>query len=170
MPKKRWAYIAKPSRLVARKCATEADRKELEAGEKEEQYWREAEVTKSKAAARCAEARRQADIEEEEIDKAMKKVRNRIRRRTALRFRWRRWRKWSWGRGGSRSKQRWRRKRRRSRRGRVERRPKKSMKGWCRCRTRIGMTWWLKREEHRRQLRICWWPRTFPPIATLRAG
>ncbi|MBA0614302.1 hypothetical protein Godav_014615, partial [Gossypium davidsonii] len=40
---------------------------------KEEQYWREAKGTKSKAAARRAEVRRQADMEEEEINKAMKK-------------------------------------------------------------------------------------------------
>ncbi|MBA0557138.1 hypothetical protein Golob_027190 [Gossypium lobatum] len=72
MPKKMSVY-SKAEAARARKCATEADRKELEAREEEEQYWREAKGTKSKAAARRAEVRRQADMEEEEIDKAMKK-------------------------------------------------------------------------------------------------
>ncbi|KAK9000253.1 hypothetical protein V6N11_080756 [Hibiscus sabdariffa] len=71
----------------ARKSATESERKEREAREKEENYWREAEGSKSKAAkkreeeaekraeaaARRAEARRLAEMEEKEIDKAMKK-------------------------------------------------------------------------------------------------
>ncbi|KAB2091852.1 hypothetical protein ES319_A03G223100v1 [Gossypium barbadense] len=61
MPKKMSVY-SKAEAARARKCATEADRKELEAREKEE------------SAARRAEVCRQAYMEEEEIDKAMKKL------------------------------------------------------------------------------------------------
>jgi hypothetical protein len=78
---------SKAEEARARKSATEADRKEREAREKEEQYWREAEGAKSRAAkkreeeaekraeasARRAEARRQAELEEKELEKAARK-------------------------------------------------------------------------------------------------
>lgn len=70
-----------------RKSATEAERKDRETREKEEQYWREAQGSKSRAAkkreeesekraetaARRAEARRLAELEEKELEKSMKK-------------------------------------------------------------------------------------------------
>lgn len=71
----------------ARKSAVESDRKERDAREKVDQYWREAEGSKSRAAkkreeeaekkaeaaARRAEARRLAEMEEKEIDKSIRK-------------------------------------------------------------------------------------------------
>ncbi|KDP47146.1 hypothetical protein JCGZ_00037 [Jatropha curcas] len=86
MPKK-MGVNSKAEAARARKSATESERKEREAREKEEQYWREAEGTKSRAAkkreeeaekraeaaARRAEARRLAEMEEKEIDKSMAK-------------------------------------------------------------------------------------------------
>ena len=72
----------------ARKSAVDTERKEKETREKEDQYWREAEGSKSRAAkkkeeeaekraeaaARKAEARRLAEQEEKELEKSMKKV------------------------------------------------------------------------------------------------
>ncbi|EEF33966.1 coiled-coil domain-containing protein 124 [Ricinus communis] len=86
MPKK-MGINSKAEAARARKTATESERKEREAREKEEQYWREAEGSKSRSAkkreeesekkaeaiARRAEARRLAEMEEKEIEKAMKK-------------------------------------------------------------------------------------------------
>lgn len=71
----------------ARKTAVEVERKDREVREKEDQYWRDTEGSKSRAAkkreeeaekkaeavARRAEARRLAEQEEKEIDKSMKK-------------------------------------------------------------------------------------------------
>ncbi|KAF8405498.1 hypothetical protein HHK36_010405 [Tetracentron sinense] len=71
----------------ARESATEMERKEREGREKEEQYWREAEGTQSRASkkredegekraeatARKAEARRLAEQEEKEVEKGDKK-------------------------------------------------------------------------------------------------
>lgn len=71
----------------ARKSAVETERKERESQEKVDQFWREAEGPKSRAAkkredesekraeaaARKAEARRLAEQEEKELEKAMKK-------------------------------------------------------------------------------------------------
>lgn len=70
-----------------RKSAVESERKERDTREKEDQYWREAEGSKSRAAkkreeeaekkaeaaARRAEARRLAEMEEKEIDKSIRK-------------------------------------------------------------------------------------------------
>lgn len=78
---------SKAEEARARKNATETERKERQAKEKEEQYWAEAEGSKSRAAkkreeeaekraevaARKAEARRLAEIEERELEKSMKK-------------------------------------------------------------------------------------------------
>lgn len=86
MPKK-MGVNSKAEEARARKTATEAERKEREAREKEEQYWRDAEGNKSRAAkkredesekraeaaARRAEARRLAELEEKELEKSMKK-------------------------------------------------------------------------------------------------
>ncbi|KAL5858548.1 hypothetical protein ACOSQ3_006006 [Xanthoceras sorbifolium] len=86
MPKK-MGVNSKAEVARARKSATETERKEREAKEKEEQYWREAEGGKSRAAkkredeaekraeaaARKAEARRLAELEEKELEKSMKK-------------------------------------------------------------------------------------------------
>lgn len=86
MPKK-MGVNSKAEEARARKSATESERKEREAREKEEQYWREAEGAKSRAAkkreeeaekraeaaAKKAEARRLAELEEKELEKAMKK-------------------------------------------------------------------------------------------------
>ncbi|TYH26402.1 hypothetical protein ES288_A03G249600v1 [Gossypium darwinii] len=71
MPKKMSVY-SKAEAARARKCTTEADRKELEAREKEEQYF----SPKQKRSSTGAKPRvcRQAYMEEEEIDKAMKKL------------------------------------------------------------------------------------------------
>ncbi|KAJ8618251.1 hypothetical protein MRB53_014437 [Persea americana] len=71
----------------ARKSATESERKERDAREKEEQYWKEAEGSKSRAAkkkeeeaekraeaaARKAEIRRLAELEEKELERAARK-------------------------------------------------------------------------------------------------
>lgn len=71
----------------ARKTAAETEKKERDARAKEEQYWREAEGSKPKAAkkreeeeqkraeaaAKKAEARRLAELEEKEIEKSLKK-------------------------------------------------------------------------------------------------
>lgn len=86
MPKK-MGVNSKAEEARARKSATESERKEREARQKEEHYWREAEGPKSRAAkkkeeeaekraealARKAEARRLAELEEKDLDKAMKK-------------------------------------------------------------------------------------------------
>ncbi|XP_043710676.1 coiled-coil domain-containing protein 124 [Telopea speciosissima] len=86
MPKK-MGVNSKAEEARARKNATEAERKEREVREKEDQYWREAEGNRSRAAkkreeetekraeaaARKAEARRLAEIEEKELEKAGKK-------------------------------------------------------------------------------------------------
>ncbi|GMY06966.1 coiled-coil domain-containing protein 124-like isoform X2 [Fagus crenata] len=74
----------------ARKSATESERKERDACEKEEMYWREAEGAKLRAAkkreeeaekrveaaARRAEASKLVEMEEKEIEKANKKLKN----------------------------------------------------------------------------------------------
>ncbi|TXG64956.1 hypothetical protein EZV62_011950 [Acer yangbiense] len=86
MPKK-MGVNSKAEVARARKSATESDRKDRESREKEEQYWREAEGAKSRAAkkredeaekraevaARKAEAKRLAELEEKELEKSMKK-------------------------------------------------------------------------------------------------
>ncbi|KAK9112567.1 hypothetical protein Scep_020086 [Stephania cephalantha] len=86
MPKK-MGVNSKAEEARARKTSTEADRKEREARDKEDQYWRDAEGAKSRAAkkreeevekraeaaARKAETRRLAEQEEKEIDKAGRK-------------------------------------------------------------------------------------------------
>lgn len=86
MPKK-MGVNSKAEAARARKSATEAERKEREVKEKEDQYWREAEGGKSRAAkkredeaekraeaaARKAEARRLAELEEKELEKSMRK-------------------------------------------------------------------------------------------------
>ncbi|KAI5647758.1 hypothetical protein M9H77_33763 [Catharanthus roseus] len=86
MPKK-MGVNSKAEAARARKSAEESDRKEREARAKEDQYWREAEGAKSRAAkkreeeaekraeaaARKAEARRLAEQEEKEIEKNLKK-------------------------------------------------------------------------------------------------
>ncbi|XP_071700819.1 uncharacterized protein [Rutidosis leptorrhynchoides] len=88
MPPKKMGVNSKAEAARARKNATESERKEQEAREKEEKYWREAEGGKSRAAkkreeesekkaeaaARKAEARRLAEIEEKELEKSLKKV------------------------------------------------------------------------------------------------
>lgn len=86
MPKK-LGVNSKAEAARARKSADQADRKEREAREKEDQYWREAEGAKSRAAkkreeeaekraeaaAKKAEARRLAELEEKELEKNLKK-------------------------------------------------------------------------------------------------
>ncbi|PON33663.1 Coiled-coil domain-containing protein [Parasponia andersonii] len=86
MPKK-MGVNSKAEEARARKSATEADRKDREARAKEDQYWREAEGSKSRAgkkredeaekraeaAARRAEARRLAEKEQKELEKLAKK-------------------------------------------------------------------------------------------------
>uniref|UniRef100_A0A5B7BN60 Coiled-coil domain-containing protein n=1 Tax=Davidia involucrata TaxID=16924 RepID=A0A5B7BN60_DAVIN len=86
MPKK-MGVNSKAEAARARESATEAERKDREAREKEDQYWREAEGARSRAAkkreeesekraeaaARKAEARRIAEQEEKELEKASKK-------------------------------------------------------------------------------------------------
>lgn len=86
MPKK-MGVNSKAEEARSRKTAVEAERKDREAREKEDQFWREAEGPKSRAAkkreeeaekkaeaaARRAEARRIAEQEEKEIDKSMRK-------------------------------------------------------------------------------------------------
>ncbi|KGN43292.1 coiled-coil domain-containing protein 124 [Cucumis sativus] len=86
MPKK-MGVNSKAEAARARKSAVETERKERETQQKEDQFWREAEGPKSRAAkkredesekraeaaARKAEARRLADQEEKELEKAMKK-------------------------------------------------------------------------------------------------
>lgn len=87
MPKK-MGVNTKAEEAKARKAAAEADKKDREAKQKEDQYWREAEGSKSRAAkkreeeeqkraeaaAKKAEARRLAELEEKEIEKSLKKV------------------------------------------------------------------------------------------------
>ncbi|KAL2654328.1 hypothetical protein AAZV13_04G001300 [Glycine max] len=87
MPKK-MGVNTKAEAARARKSAADTERKEKESREKEDQYWREAEGSKSRAAkkkeeeaekraeaaARKAEARRLAEQEEKELEKSMKKV------------------------------------------------------------------------------------------------
>ncbi|KAK4258457.1 hypothetical protein QN277_004904 [Acacia crassicarpa] len=86
MPKK-MGVNSKAEAARARKSVVESERKERDALEKEDQYWREAEGSKSRAAkkreeeaekkaeaaARRAEARRLAEMEEKEIDKSIRK-------------------------------------------------------------------------------------------------
>lgn len=86
MPKK-MGVNSKAEAARARRSATESERKEREAKDKEEQYWREAEANKPRAAkkreeeaekraeanARKAEARRLAELEEMELEKSLKK-------------------------------------------------------------------------------------------------
>ncbi|KAG7022746.1 Coiled-coil domain-containing protein-like protein [Cucurbita argyrosperma subsp. argyrosperma] len=86
MPKK-MGVNSKAEAARARKNSAETERKERETREKADQYWREAEGPKSRAAkkredesekraeaaARKAEARRLAEQEEKELEKAMKK-------------------------------------------------------------------------------------------------
>ncbi|GAA0150770.1 hypothetical protein LIER_09633 [Lithospermum erythrorhizon] len=86
MPKK-MGVNSKAEAARERRSAAESERKDREAKEKEEQYWRQAEGEKSRAAkkredeakkqaeaaARKAEARKLADLEEKEIEKALKK-------------------------------------------------------------------------------------------------
>nr|GMC78347.1 F-box protein SKIP23-like [Ipomoea batatas] len=86
MPKK-MGVNSKSEAARARKSAADCDRKEREAREKEDQYWREAEGAKSRAskkreeeaekraeaAAKKAEARRLAEQEEKELEKSLKK-------------------------------------------------------------------------------------------------
>ncbi|XP_030523036.1 coiled-coil domain-containing protein 124 [Rhodamnia argentea] len=86
MPKK-MGVNSKAEEARARKSATEAERKTRESREKEEQYWREAEGSKSRsskkreeeaekraeALARKAEARRLAEQEEKDLEKSMRK-------------------------------------------------------------------------------------------------
>ncbi|XP_010526547.1 PREDICTED: coiled-coil domain-containing protein 124 [Tarenaya hassleriana] len=86
MPKK-MGVNSKAEAARARKGAAESERKDRNARQKEEQYWREAEGPKSKAAkkreeeaekkaeavSKKAEARRLAEMEEKELEKALKK-------------------------------------------------------------------------------------------------
>ncbi|XP_061355726.1 uncharacterized protein LOC133300223 [Gastrolobium bilobum] len=86
MPKK-MGVNTKAEAARARKSSVEEERKERETRDKEEQYWRDAEGSKSRAAkkreeeaekraeaaARRAEARRLAELEEKELEKSMKK-------------------------------------------------------------------------------------------------
>ncbi|KAH6777093.1 coiled-coil protein [Perilla frutescens var. hirtella] len=86
MPKK-MGVNSKSEAARARRSATESDRKERETKDKEDQYWREAEGAKPRAAkkreeeaekraeanARKAEARRLAELEEKELEKSLKK-------------------------------------------------------------------------------------------------
>ncbi|KAM1006911.1 hypothetical protein FF1_003552 [Malus domestica] len=95
MPKK-MGVNSKAEAAKARKSSTEAERKERESREKDEQYWREAEGSKSRAAkkreeeaekraeaaARKAEARRLAELEEKELEKAAKKPDKKVGRVT----------------------------------------------------------------------------------------
>ncbi|KAL2927074.1 hypothetical protein RDABS01_020426 [Bienertia sinuspersici] len=87
MPPKKMGVNSKAEEARARKAAAEAEKKFRETKQKEDQYWREAEGSKSKAAkkreeeeqkraeaaAKKAEARRLAELEEKEIDKSLKK-------------------------------------------------------------------------------------------------
>ncbi|XP_021774850.1 coiled-coil domain-containing protein 124-like [Chenopodium quinoa] len=87
MPKK-MGVNSKAEDAKARKAAAEAEKKAQEAKQKEDQYWREAEGSKSRsakkreeeeqkraeAAAKKAEARRLAEQEEQEIEKSLKKL------------------------------------------------------------------------------------------------
>ncbi|KAJ8766985.1 hypothetical protein K2173_012494 [Erythroxylum novogranatense] len=87
MPKK-MGVNTKAEAARERRSANEAERKEREAREKEDQYWREAEGGKSRAAkkreeeaqkraeavARKAEARRLVEQEEKELEKGAKKT------------------------------------------------------------------------------------------------
>ncbi|VFQ69477.1 unnamed protein product [Cuscuta campestris] len=87
MPPKKMGVNSKAEASRARKSAVETERKDREAREKEDQYWREAEGSKSRAAkkreeeaekraeaaAKKAEARRLAQQEEEELAKSLKK-------------------------------------------------------------------------------------------------
>ncbi|KAI6700996.1 hypothetical protein NL676_015320 [Syzygium grande] len=86
MPKK-MGVNSKAEEARARKSASETERKAQEAREKEERYWRDAEGPKSRsskkreeeaekraeALARKAEARRLAEQEEKDLEKAMRK-------------------------------------------------------------------------------------------------
>ncbi|OVA16006.1 Protein of unknown function DUF1014 [Macleaya cordata] len=86
MPKK-MGTNSKAEEARARKTATETEKKERESRAKEDQYWREAEGDKpraakkreeeaqkrAEAAARKAEAKRLAELEEKELEKAGKK-------------------------------------------------------------------------------------------------
>ncbi|KAK4764812.1 hypothetical protein SAY86_025902 [Trapa natans] len=86
MPKK-MGVNNKSEEARAQKNAAESERKDREAREKEEKYWREAEGSKSRASkkreeeaekraetlARKAEARRLVELEEKDLEKAMRK-------------------------------------------------------------------------------------------------
>ncbi|KAL3613914.1 hypothetical protein CASFOL_041988 [Castilleja foliolosa] len=86
MPKK-MGVNSKAEAARERRSATEADRKDRETRDKEEQYWREAEGSKSRAAkkreeeaekraeaaAKKAEVRRLAEQEEKDLEKSLKK-------------------------------------------------------------------------------------------------
>lgn len=86
MPKK-MGVNSKAEVARARRSATESERKERETKDKEDQYWREAEGSKPRAAkkreeeaekraeanARKAEVRRLAELEEKELEKSLKK-------------------------------------------------------------------------------------------------
>jgi broad specificity polyphosphatase/5'/3'-nucleotidase SurE len=89
MPKK-MGVNSKAEAARVGKRATESERKERDAREKEEMYWREAKGAKSRAAkkrekeaekraeaaARRAEACKLVEMEEKEIEKANKKLKN----------------------------------------------------------------------------------------------
>ncbi|KAL9244827.1 hypothetical protein vseg_018549 [Gypsophila vaccaria] len=86
MPKK-LGVNSKAEEARTRKAQAEAEKKEKQAKDREEKYWQEAEGSKSKAAkkreedeqkraelaAKKAEVRRLAELEEREIEKALKK-------------------------------------------------------------------------------------------------
>lgn len=86
MPKK-MGVNSKAEAARSRKTAAESDRKDLESREKEDQYWRDAEGAQSRAAkkrqeeaekraeaaAKKTEARRLAELEDKELEKALKK-------------------------------------------------------------------------------------------------
>ncbi|CAH8363853.1 unnamed protein product [Eruca vesicaria subsp. sativa] len=93
MPKK-MGVNSKAEVARSRKNAAEAEQKDRQTREKEEQYWREAEGPKSKAAkkreeeaekkaetaAKKAEAKRLAEQEERELEKALKKPDKKVNR------------------------------------------------------------------------------------------
>ncbi|PWA53878.1 hypothetical protein CTI12_AA440940 [Artemisia annua] len=88
MAPKKMGVNSKAEAARARKSATESERKEQQAREKDDQYWQQAEGAKSRAAkkreeesekkaeaaARKAEARRLAELEEQELEKSLKKA------------------------------------------------------------------------------------------------
>ncbi|PWA54717.1 hypothetical protein CTI12_AA433410 [Artemisia annua] len=88
MAPKKMGVNSKAEAARARKSATESERKDQQAREKDDQYWQQAEGAKSRAAkkreeesekkaeaaARKAEARRLAELEEQELEKSLKKA------------------------------------------------------------------------------------------------